>query len=137
MNLHKLLLTNNACYKAGKTITPGASWYIHRSEQPNLKRYVVRTTVCWAKTSTTTTGTPTSRADGRSAFTLLLQAGGRDDCDLPTLPWNMRGWHCGSGSQGSGNDTHISFEICEDNLTDAAYFNAVYEEAVALCVISL
>ncbi|HBT90782.1 MAG TPA: amidase, partial [Ruminococcaceae bacterium] len=22
MNLHKLLLTNNACYKAGKTITP-------------------------------------------------------------------------------------------------------------------
>jgi hypothetical protein len=51
-----------------------------------------------------------------------------------TLPWNMRGWHCGSGSQGSGNDTHISFEICEDNLTDAAYFNAVYEEAVALCV---
>lgn len=22
MNLHKLLLTNNACYKAGRTITP-------------------------------------------------------------------------------------------------------------------
>ena len=45
----------------------------------------------------------------------------------------MRGWHCGSGAQGSGNDTHISFEICEDNLTDAAYFNAVYKEAVKLC----
>ena len=51
-----------------------------------------------------------------------------------TLPWNMRGWHCGSGAQGSGNDTHISFEICEDNLTDSAYFNAVYKEAVELCV---
>jgi LysM repeat protein len=50
-----------------------------------------------------------------------------------TLPWNMRGWHCGSGSQGSGNDTHISFEICEDNLSDAAYFNAVYKEAAELC----
>ena len=46
----------------------------------------------------------------------------------------MRGWHCGSGAQGSGNDTHISFEICEDNLTDSAYFNAVYKEAVELCV---
>ena len=50
-----------------------------------------------------------------------------------TLPWNMRGWHCGSGSKGSGNDTHISFEICEDGLTDAAYFNAVYKEAAELC----
>jgi LysM repeat protein len=50
-----------------------------------------------------------------------------------TLPWNHRGWHCSSGSKGSGNDTHISFEICEDNLSDASYFNKVYNEAVDLC----
>lgn len=31
-----------------------------------------------------------------------------------TLPWNYQGWHCGSGSKGSGNNTHIGFEICED-----------------------
>src|SRR5699024_5237837 len=49
------------------------------------------------------------------------------------LPWDYRGWHCGSGSEGSGNDTHISFEICEDDLTDANYFAAVYQEAVELC----
>ena len=47
-----------------------------------------------------------------------------------TLPWNHRGWHAG----GKANDTHIGFEICEDGLTDAAYFNAVYKEAVELCV---
>ena len=47
-----------------------------------------------------------------------------------TLPWNHRGWHGG----GSSNDTHISFEICEDGLTDASYFRAVYQEAVELCV---
>ena len=35
-----------------------------------------------------------------------------------TLPWDYRGWHCA----GSGNDTHISFEICEDGLTDAAFW---------------
>ena len=29
--------------------------------------------------------------------------------------------------------THISFEICEDGLTDAAYFHAVYREAAELC----
>lgn len=28
-----------------------------------------------------------------------------------TLPWNMRSWHCGD----SGNDTHISVEMCEPN----------------------
>ena len=29
--------------------------------------------------------------------------------------------------------THISFEICEDNLADASYFGKVYNEAVELC----
>ena len=47
-----------------------------------------------------------------------------------TLPWNHRGWHAG----GSANDTRIGFEICEDGLTDATYFNKVYTEAVELCV---
>lgn len=51
-----------------------------------------------------------------------------------TLPWNHRGWHCGSGSKGSGNDTLISFEICENDLTNVTYFNKVYNEAVELCV---
>lgn len=30
-----------------------------------------------------------------------------------TLPWEYRGWHCGSGVNGSGNDTHIGVEMCE------------------------
>ena len=51
---------------------------------------------------------------------------------MQTLPWNWRGWHCGKGKKGSGNDTHISFEICEDGLTDRAYFQQVYQTAVEL-----
>ncbi|WP_347455844.1 N-acetylmuramoyl-L-alanine amidase [Clostridium sp. BNL1100] len=47
-----------------------------------------------------------------------------------TLPWNHRGWHAG----GNANDTHISFEICEDGLSDTTYFKKVYREAVELCV---
>ena len=46
-----------------------------------------------------------------------------------TLPWNYRGAHAG----GSANNTHISFEICEDGLTDGVYFGKVYQEAVELC----
>lgn len=30
-----------------------------------------------------------------------------------TLPWEYRGWHCGSGVNGSGNNTHIGVEMCE------------------------
>ena len=51
---------------------------------------------------------------------------------VQTLPWNRRAWHCGKGHKGTANDTHIAFEICEDGLTDASYFKAVYQEAVEL-----
>ena len=46
------------------------------------------------------------------------------------MPWDYKGWHCGKGNKGSFNSSHISFEICEDGLTDANYFNKVYKEAV-------
>ena len=52
---------------------------------------------------------------------------------VQTLPWNHRGWHAGTGtSGGSANNTHIAFEICEDDLTDEGYFRKVYQEAVEL-----
>lgn len=50
-----------------------------------------------------------------------------------TLPWNRRGWHCGTGTSGrSANDTHIAFETCEDALSDPVYFKQVYQTAVEL-----
>ena len=51
---------------------------------------------------------------------------------MQTLPWNMRGWHCGTGSRGSANNTHISFEICEDSLENSDYLESVYQAAVEL-----
>lgn len=38
---------------------------------------------------------------------------GDDGTVYQTLPWEHRGWHCGSGSAGSGNNTHIGVEMCE------------------------
>lgn len=32
-----------------------------------------------------------------------------------TLRWDYRAWHCGSGSNGSANNTHIGIEMCESN----------------------
>ena len=135
MNLHKLLLTNNACCKAGRTITPrGIMVHSTGANNPNLKRYVGPDDGLLGKNQYNNhwnTDKPGGRQVCPHAFVGKLADG--TIAAYQTLPWNMRGWHCGSGAQGSGNDTHISFEICEDNLTDAAYFNAVYKEAVELC----
>lgn len=140
MNLLKCFLTNNACFQAGEIITP-AGVMIHSTgaNNPMLRRYV-----------------QPSAEDGN--YSLLIEQLGdnpnnndwnnttRQVCVhafvgkladgsvavVQTLPWDMRGWHAGSGRLGSANDTHISFEICEDGLTDRVYFNQVYAEAVQL-----
>jgi len=60
-----------------------------------------------------------------------------DIATYQALPWNMVGWHSGSGRLGraknANNNGYIGFEICEDGLTDSVYFGKVYQEAVELC----
>lgn len=50
-----------------------------------------------------------------------------------TLPWDHRCWGCGVGWNGSFNSSHIQFEICEDNLENAAYYQAAFSMAAELC----
>ncbi|MDU6264650.1 MAG: N-acetylmuramoyl-L-alanine amidase [Anaerocolumna aminovalerica] len=132
MNLHKLILTNNACYKAGRTITPkGIMVHSTGANNPNLKRYVGPDDGLLGKNQYNNHWNQ-DKPDGRQvcvhAFIGKLADG--SIATYQTLPWNHRGWHAG----GSANDTHIGFEICEDGLTDTSYFSAVYKEAVELCV---
>ena len=135
MNLHKLILTNNACYKAGITITPkGIMVHSTGANNPWLKRYVGPDDGLLGKNQYNNhwnQDKPGGRQVCVHAFIGKLANG--TVATYQTLPWSHRGWHGGSGSKGSVNDTHISFEICEDGLTDAAYFNAVYKEAAELC----
>jgi N-acetylmuramoyl-L-alanine amidase len=132
MNLRKLILTENACYKAGKTIVPkGIMVHSTGANNPYLKRYVGPDNGLLGKNQYNNHWNQ-DRPDGRQvcphAFIGKLADG--SIATYQTLPWNHRGWHAG----GSANDTHIGLEICEDNLTDASYFNAVYKEAVEFCV---
>lgn len=132
MNLHKLIFTNNACYKAGRTITPkGIMVHSTGANNPNLKRYVGPDDGLLGKNQYNNhwnQDKPDSRQVCVHGFIGKLADG--TIATYQTLPWNHRGWHAG----GSANDTHIGFEICEDGLTDATYFNKVYTEAVELCV---
>ena len=60
------------------------------------------------------------------AFIGLTQTG--DVAAYQILPWEYRAWHCG----GDANDTHVSFEICEDALNDRAYLDRTYQVAMEL-----
>ena len=132
MNLQKLIFTENACYKAGRKITvKGIMVHSTGANNPWLKRYVG----------------PDDGKLGKNQYNNhwnTYHPGGREVCvhgfigkladgsvaTYQTLPWDHRGWHAG----GSANNTHIGFEICEDGLADATYFNKVYQEAIDLCV---
>ncbi|MDS1005615.1 amidase [Clostridium sporogenes] len=132
MNLRKLILTNNACYKAGRTIKPkGIMVHSTGANNPNLKRYVGPDDGLLGKNQYNNhwnQDKPGGRQVCVHAFIGKLADG--SIATYQTLPWNHRGWHAG----GAANNTHIGFEICEDGLTDASYFSAVYKEAVELCV---
>ncbi len=132
MNLHKLILTNNACFKAGKTIIPkGIMVHSTGADNPWLKRYVGPDDGLLGKNQYNNHWNqekPGGRQVCVHAFIGKLADG--TIATYQTLPWNHRGWHAG----GTANNTHIGFEICEDGLSDSTYFNKVYLEAVELCV---
>ena len=131
MNLRKLIFTENACYKAGRTIdVKGIMVHSTGANNPWLKRYVGPDDGVLGHNPYDNHWNqyyPDGRAVCPHAF-----IGKTADGSIATyqvLPWTHRAWHCG----GRANDTHISFEICEDSLTDLDYFTAVYKEAVELC----
>lgn len=132
MNLRKLILTNNACFKAGKTIIPkGIMVHSTGADNPWLKRYVGPDDGLLGKNQYNNHWNqekPGGRQVCVHAFIGKLADG--TIATYQTLPWNHRGWHAG----GTANNTHIGFEICEDGLSDSTYFNKVYLEAVELCV---
>lgn len=130
LNLHRCLLTHNDCFQAGRTIAPkGVMIHSTGASSPELRRYVAP--------DDGALGEPSPRHWNQSGVGACVHAfigrlANGSVTVYQTLPWTMRGWHCGKGSKGSGNDTHISFEICEDGLEDPDYFRAVYREAVEL-----
>ena len=137
MNLHKLYLKNNNCYKVGKQMVPkGIMVHSTGANNPNLKRYVGPDDGLLGKNiwgNHFNTAKPGGREICAHAFIGKLADG--SVATYQTLPWDIVGWHSGSGFKGSANYLgYIGFEICEDNLCDSTYFKKVYNEAVELCV---
>lgn len=97
MKLVKSILTKNPCYTAGKKITvKGIMIHSVGCPQPRASVFINN----W------------NRADYDNACVHAF-IDGNDGTVYQTLPWNHRGWHCASGKNGSGNNTHIGVEMCE------------------------
>ena len=150
LHLLKCLLTKNECYKTGEAFKPiGVMIHSTGSNNPWLRRYVQPTSNCanyaelLAALGVNNNGNDWNHDNAywQTYFKKNLNAcvhgfiGKLADgtvAAVQTLPWDMRGWHSGWGNNGTANDTHISFEICEDGLKDRSYFNQIYDQAVEL-----
>ena len=94
MNITKAILTENLCYKEGKTIkVKGLMLHSVGCPQPSAQVFV--------KTWNTSSSARLACVHG------FIDANTGDV--YQTLPWEHRGWHCGSAA----NNTHIGIEMCE------------------------
>lgn len=97
MKLSESILTRNPCYTAGRKITvKGLMLHSVGCPQPKASAFINS----W--------NSPSHDSSCVHGF-----IDGNDGTVYQTIPWNHRGWHCGSGSKGSGNNTHIGVEMCE------------------------
>ena len=131
MKLYTKYMTRNDCYTAGRKITPKGIM-VHSTATPGVMAadWFSR----WNK----------SYKAGETNRQVCVHAFVDDKEVWQYLPWNHRGWHCG----GSGNDTHIGFEICEpegfsysggtmvgyDAKKQEGFFRKAWQNAVELCV---
>ena len=92
MNITKKILTKNPCYKAGKTIkVKGLMLHSVGCPQPDAMAFIKN----WNTES--------------SKVCVHGFIDGNTGGVYQTLPWDHRGWHCGS----TANGTHIGIEMCE------------------------
>lgn len=97
MQIVQSILTKNPCYTAGRKITvKGLMLHGVGCNQPNASVFINN----WNKASYNI-----------ACVHAFIDA--NTGIIYQTLPWDHRGWHCGKGVKGSGNNTHIGVEMCE------------------------
>ena len=134
--------TQSTCYKGtDKMKVKGVLWHSTAANNPTLKRYVqpsdkkpaadTYSKAKWleilGKNKYNNDMNHIERKMGMNAWIGELADG--TVTTIQTMPWDYRPWGCASGKKGSCNSGWIQFEICEDDLTDKKYFEAVYKEA--------
>lgn len=133
MNITEFYLTNNECYRVGKTMIPkGIIMHSTGANNPYLKRYVGPDDGRLGKNQYNNHWNirfPDGRSICPHGFIGKLNNG--SVATYQTLPWNMVGWHSGEGKNGNANYMgYIGIEICEDSLNDPAYAEHAFAEFI-------
>lgn len=124
MRFRQQYMTQNDCYKVGRYIAvKGVMIHSTGANNPRVSRYCRGNAEIGWNTNKNHWDTPGLQ---KCVHAFIGQFADDGIGTVQTLPWTMRSWHSG----GLANDSHIGIEICEDNLTDVSYFEAVYREAV-------
>lgn len=129
--------THSTCYQGTRKMdVKGVLWHSTGANNPTLRRYVqpgaddpnyANLMALLGKNNNGNDWNHTSVQAGLNCWIGKLADG--SVTTVQTMPWDYRPWGCGSGNKGSCNNGWIQFEICEDGLADADYFNKVYKEA--------
>lgn len=136
MNYNQLFLTRNECFRRHvRHEVKGIMLHSTGADNPRLSRYIQPND---GKLGENRHGNhwnvryPDSRRVCPHAFIGRLADG--TVATYQVLPWDIVGWHSGSGKKGSANRLgYIGIEICEDSLRDGGYLAEVYREAAELC----
>lgn len=97
LRLIESILKKNPCYTAGRKIT--------------VKGLMLHSVGCPQPRASVFINSWNSASFDRACVHGFID--GNDGTVYQTLPWNHRGWHCGSSINGSANNTHIGVEMCE------------------------
>ena len=97
LKLVESILKKNPCYTAGRKIT--------------VKGLMLHSVGCPQPRASVFINSWNSASFDRACVHGFID--GNDGTVYQTLPWNHRGWHCGSSINGSANNTHIGVEMCE------------------------
>ncbi len=129
--------TNSTCYKnTYKMRVKGVLWHSTGANNPNLRRYVQPSG--GDKNYSELMALLGRNVNGNDWNHIYMDAGlncwiGKladgSVTTVQTMPWDYAPWGCYQGWNGSCNDGWIQFEICEDGLSDRAYFEKVYRES--------
>ena len=130
------LMTQSTCYRQTSPMTiKGVLWHSTGANNPWIRRYVQPDDNASNKAELLAKiGSNQYKNDwnhitvqaGLNAWIGKLADG--TVAAVQTMPWNYKPWGCGGGC----NNGWIQFEICESDLDDKSYFNAVYQEGVKL-----
>lgn len=134
------MMTQSTCYKGTEKMVPlGVLWHSTGANNKTVKRYVQPSDndpkreellKIIGVNKNKNDWNHKKRQAGVNAFIGTLADG--TVAAVQVMPWDYEPWGCGKGSKGTCNDGWMQFEICEDNLKNKTYFEAIYKEGIEL-----